>query len=303
MKTTFEKLKPFIAPLLASIIWGISFVAQKKANTVGAFTVNATRSFIAVLFLMVLTLIFTKGDVKHLFSEPDSKKTKALWLGGILSGAALFMATYLQQTGMNAGVEAGKSGFLTALYVVMVPVFGIFLRKKPHWTVWISVALAVAGLYFLCVDGAFTLVPADLLTIGCAFFYTLQILALDRFSPECNTTKLSSIMFLTCAVLSLVFAFVFERGSFNAQGLLDATLPILYLAIFSSGVGYTLQILAQRSDANPAVVSILLSMESVFSVIAGAILLSERLTGRQYLGCAFMFGAVILNVVLSAKNE
>ncbi len=219
------------------------------------------------------------------------EETRALWIGGICCGTMLALATFFQQAGLDANTEAGKAGFLTAMYIVLVPVFGLVLKKKVTPVVWLAVALAVVGLYLLCVKDAFTIRASDALVLTCSVVFAIQILLVDHFSPLCNGVKLSCIQFLTCFVVSAVPALIFEETTLSdIQG---SVIPILYLGVLSSGVAYTLQIIAQR-NANPAVVSLLMSMESVFSVLAGAALLGEVLSVREYVGCALMTCAIVL---------
>ena len=290
MKT---RLKSTILPLLAAFIWGTAFVAQ-KANTAGALTFNAARSLVAFPFLLILILIFTKGDYKHILSEESKEDTKALWTGGVLCGLALASATFFQQYGMDHGTEAGKAGFITALYIVLVPVMGLFLKKKAGWNIWLAVLFAVTGLYFLCIKQGASVRPSDLSVLVCAFLFAVQIHLIDHYSVHCNCIKLSCVQFLTSFVVSGIGALIFEEISLPA--LSGSILPILYLGIFSSGIAYTLQMVAQKG-ANPSVVSVLMSMESVFSVLSGAVILHERLTGREYIGCLIMFFAVMLTEI------
>lgn len=291
MKQTSGKFRSVFLPLLAALIWGTAFVAQ-KISTIGALLFNASRSIIAVLFLLGLILVLNKGDVRHVLSEPDKKATKELWVGGILCGLSMGIATFFQQQGMNMGTEAGKAGFLTALYIMLVPVLGIFLKKKTNFKVWICVALAVIGLYFLSIPkGSFTIRMSDLLVICCGFMFAVQIQCIDHYSVKCDCVKLSCIQFITSFTVSFLGALIFEKVSF--AGIMENLYPILYLGVFSSGIAYTLQMLAQKGN-NPAVVSVLMSMESVFSVLAGALFLHEILTMREYLGCLIMLAAVLL---------
>lgn len=286
----YDKMRKSVFPLLAALIWGVAFVAQKN-NTTGALTFNMSRSVIAFLFLLPVILLFTKGDIKHILWENNKQDTAMLWIGGICCGTALTAATFLQQLGLDSGTEAGKASFLTAMYIVIVPILGLFFKKKAPVTVWISIVIAVAGLYLLCVKEDFAIRTSDLLIIGCSILFSVQILCIDHFAVKCNGVKLSCIQFLTSAVISGIFAFIFEAPSWSA--ILDNTGAILYLGIFSSGIAYTLQIIAQKG-ANPAISALLLSMESVFGIIAGAIFLDEVLALPEYIGCVLMLIAVVL---------
>ena len=285
-----DRLRTTLLPLLAAFIWGIAFVAQ-KGNTVGALTFNASRSIVAFVFLCLVILAMSKGDLKHMLVGKTPQETRAIWVGGLCCGAALAGATFLQQSGLDGDTEAGKAGFLTAMYIVLVPIFGVVLKKKAPLNVWVAVAVAVAGLYLLCVKEGSEIRPSDLVVLACSLVYALQIMFIDHYSPHCNGVKLSCVQFLMCFVLSAIPALAFEEITLPA--LSASVWPILYLGVFSSGVAYTLQIVAQK-NSNPAVVSLLLSMESVFGVLAGALLLGEVLSGREYFGCVLMAIAVVL---------
>ncbi len=289
-----NQVRQVVFPILAAFIWGTAFVAQDMcADSIGTFTFNATRYFIAVLALLVVILI-KDGLAKDKPSlSPIQKKAanKQLWLGGLCCGTALAVASNFQQAGMVAGTDSGKAGFLTALYVVLVPLFGLFFKRKVNLSTWIAVVLSVVALYLLCIKGEFSLAPGDLLILVCAVCFAVHILVIDHFTAYCDGVKLSCIQFLFAGIISAICMFIFETVDFAA--IWSCTLPLLYVGIFSCGVGYTLQILAQK-DSNPTVVTILLSLESVFAVIAGAIILKQQMSVREYIGCAVMFAAVIL---------
>lgn len=190
-----------------------------------------------------------------------------------------------------AGTDAGKAGFITALYVVLVPVFGLFFKRKVSLPTWIAVILSVIALYLLCIKGDFSLAPGDLLLLVCALCFAVHILVIDHFTAFCDGVKLSCLQFLFAGIISTVCMLIFEKVDMTA--ILSCALPLLYVGIFSCGVGYTLQILAQKGS-NPTVVTILLSLESVFAVIAGAIILKQQMSVREYIGCVIMFAAVVL---------
>ena len=289
-----NQVRQVVFPILAAFIWGTAFVAQDMcADSIGAFTFNATRYFIAVLALLVVILI-KDGLAKDKPSlSPIQKKAanKQLWLGGLCCGTALAVASNFQQAGMVAGTDSGKAGFLTALYVVLVPLFGLFFKRKVNLSTWIAVVLSVVALYLLCIKGEFSLAPGDLLILVCAVCFAVHILVIDHFTAFCDGVKLSCIQFLFAGIISAICMFIFETVDFAASW--SCIMPLLYVGIFSCGVGYTLQILAQK-DSNPTVVTILLSLESVFAVIAGAIILKQQMSVREYIGCAVMFAAVIL---------
>lgn len=290
----YNQMRQVVFPILAAFIWGTAFVAQDLcADSIGAFAFNATRYFIAVLALLVVILISDKVKKNKPTLTAQEKKTanKQLWLGGLCCGAALAIASNFQQAGLVAGTDAGKAGFITALYVVLVPVFGLFFKRKVSLPTWIAVVLSVVALYLLCIKGDFSLAPGDLLVLVCAVCFAVHILVIDHFTAYCDGVKLSCLQFLFAGIISTICMFIFEDVDFAA--ILSCALPLLYVGIFSCGVGYTLQILAQK-DSNPTVVTILLSLESVFAVIAGAIILKQQMTVREYIGCAIMFAAVIL---------
>ena len=290
----YNQMRQVVFPILAAFIWGTAFVAQDLcADSIGTFAFNATRYFIAVLALLVVILISDKlkKNKPTLTAQEKKAGSKQLWLGGLCCGAALAIASNFQQAGLVAGTDAGKAGFITALYVVLVPVFGLFFKRKVSLPTWIAVVLSVVALYLLCIKGDFSLAPSDLLILVCAVCFAVHILVIDHFTAYCDGVKLSCLQFLFAGIISTICMFIFEDVDFAA--ILSCALPLLYVGIFSCGVGYTLQILAQK-DSNPTVVTILLSLESVFAVIAGAIILKQQMTVREYIGCAIMFAAVVL---------
>lgn len=289
-----NQVRQVLFPILAALIWGTAFVAQDLcADSIGTFAFNATRYFIAVLALLVVIVISDrlKKDKPNLTSIQKKAANRQLWIGGACCGVALAIASNFQQAGLVAGTDAGKAGFITALYVVLVPLFGLFFGRKVNLPTWIAVVLSVAALYLLCIKGDFSLAPGDLLILVCAVCFAVHILVIDHFTACCDGVKLSCIQFLFAGIISAVCMFVFEKVDFAA--IFSCILPLLYVGIFSCGVGYTLQILAQK-DSNPTVVTILLSLESVFAVISGAIILHQQMSVREYIGCVVMFAAVIL---------
>lgn len=299
-----NQMRQVVFPILAAFIWGTAFVAQDMcADSIGAFAFNASRYFIAVLSLLVVIAISSMQHKDKPALSPAEKKAanKQLWIGGLCCGLALACASNFQQAGMVAGTDSGKAGFITALYVVLVPVFGLFFKRKISLPVWIAVALSVLALYLLCIKGSFTLAPGDLLILVCAVCFAVHILVIDHFTATVDGVKLSCLQFLFAGVISTVCMFLFEEVDFAA--IWSCILPLLYVGIFSCGVGYTLQILAQKGS-NPTVVTILLSLESVFAVIAGAVVLHQQMTAREYLGCVLMFAAVILaQIPMPQKKE
>ena len=294
-----NSLKKFIPPilcLLAAMIWGFAFTAQKAASELSAFTVGGVRNVFATLFLLSVIPLFDKMRAKA-SGEPKRKipLTKDEFCGGVVCGVILTLASAFQQTGLQDGTDAGKAAFITALYVVLVPIISLTLGKKTAVSVWISVCIAAVGFYFLCIKGDFTLTPSDALVLICALIFALHIIAIDHFSPSSDGIRLSCVQFFVSFVLNSILALIFELP-INLSALEGALPSLLYLGVCSSGIAYTLQILAQK-DINPAACSVILSLESVFGVIGGALFIGERMTGREYLGCAIVFFAVILSQI------
>lgn len=283
-----EQLKSSLLLLLTAFIWGIAFVAQSVGgDAVGGFTFQGVRNIIGSLVLLPVIMAGNRKKKEKTTAEDG----KTLLLGGIFCGILLCIAGNLQQLGI-AHTTVGKAGFITAMYILIVPVLGIFLKKKAGLKVWISVFFGAAGLYLLCMNGeSFSMGTGDLLVLACSFVFSLHILVIDHFSPKVDGVKLSCIQFFVCGVLSMILAFCFEKPSI--QGILAGWLPILYAGALSCGAGYTLQIIGQK-HMNAAVASLILSLESVFSVLAGWVILHQTLTGRELFGCLFMFAAIIL---------
>lgn len=277
---------------LTACIWGSSFVAQSVGmDYIGPYTFNCLRFLIGSLVL--LPVIFfsrhRKKDQKDRYKDRTLQK-KEMLCGGIVCGVVLCIASTLQQIGIIY-TTAGKAGFLTAMYIVLVPVLGLFLKRKAGLQLWISVGLALIGLYLLCMKGAFSLNGGDVLLILCAVGFSVHIMVVDYFSPKLDGMILSCIQFLVAGLVSGIGMLLSEQ--FDWHMVLLAAKPILYSGVLSCGVGYTLQVIAQKG-LNPTVASLLMSLESVVSVIAGFLVLHEVLSGRELLGCVFMFAAVIL---------
>lgn len=278
------------------MLWGFAFSAQKTASAVPPFTLGAIRSVIAVAFLItVIPLLdkFTKNGRKILNEKKRLDITRTELIGGIVAGIILAVASAFQQSGLGEGTDAGKAAFITALYVVIVPIISLLFGKRPPLNVYISVVIAVVGFYFLCIKSGTTIVFSDLLVLICAMIFALHIIAIDRLSPGCDGVRMSLVQFATAFVINMIFALILEMP-LNTSLIIDRMPAILYLAIGSSGIAYTLQIVGQK-DCDPTVASILLSLESVFGVIGAALFLDERMTLREYIGCAIVFFAVILS--------
>ena len=271
--------------LSASLVWGVAFVAQSAGmDYVGPYTFTAVRSALAALGLGVLMLIL---DHKGIKSKNTDKKV--LWRAGIILGVVMTIANNLQQIGLVT-TSAGKAGFITSLYIVLVPVFGLFIRKRPHPMLWISVLIALSGLYFLSIRGDFTMSRGDMLVLGSAVAFTFQILLVDHFSPKVDIIRLNCIQFSVVAILSFVPMMALERPQITAIS--DAWLPIVYAGLFSGCGAYTLQMMGQRR-VEPTTASLLLSPENVFAALAGWAILGQTLSARELLGCALVFAAII----------
>ncbi len=276
--------------LTGAMIWGAAFVAQSVGmDYVGPFTFQTVRCFLGSLILLPVILF---RDRKGLAAKKPNTKPEHhyLWRSGILCGLALFVATSLQQLGLLY-TTAGKSGFITTFYIILVPIIGLLFHRKVKPWIWVSVVLALAGLYLLCASEAMTVGKGELLTLGCAVAFSLQILLIDRFGPHVDSVRLSSLQFFICGLLSMIFMFCTEAPRWDA--IFRCWLPICYAGIFSSGIGYTFQIIGQ-SYTEPTVASLLMSLESVFSVLFGWLLLHQTLSARELLGCLLVFSGVIL---------
>ncbi len=282
-----EKIRHTLLPILAAFIWGTAFVAQSEgAELMPPLAFNAVRSVIAVAVLLLVRAIFSKVQKEPFL--PPKKNRKNLLIGGLVCGAFLAAAQTFQQMGLGT-TDPGKAGFITALYMVLVPIAGLFFKKKAPFTVWIAVAVAAFGLYFLCITESFTIEKGDLLTFFCAISYTAQILAIDHFSEKVDAIRLSCLQFFVVAIVSFIGMLFFEQPDWSI--LPQCTVPLLYTGVLSSGVAFTLQIVAQKG-ANPTIVSLLMSLESVFAVLAGLVF-GDTMTGREWLGCALILGGVI----------
>ena len=296
-----KNLKGNLLLLLAAFIWGSTFVAQKSGMDLrGPFTFNGIRCLIGGLVLIPVCLLIAKDDPIPDNATDEEKKAyrKTLLLGGLCCGLVVFAASNLQQIGLLY-TTAGKSGFITTLYVVLTPVCGIFLRKKIRPITWFCVALALFGLYLLCFKAGSPLNLGDVITFLGSLGFTAHILVIDHFSPKVNGVKMSCLQFLVCGIISVPIAFLTEEIVWS--NIFNCWLPILYAGILSCGVAYTLQIIAQK-DTDPVVASILMSMESVFAVVCAALILGEVMTLKETIGCVIMFAALII-VQLPSKEE
>lgn len=286
--------------LLTAIIWGVAFVAQSVGmDYVGPFTFICVRSLIGgVVLIPCIAFLEKLNKQSKSHKEEGAEKSKnmvppnnrMLFIGGVCCGLALCFASCFQQFGILY-TSVGKAGFLTAFYIIIVPILGLFFGKKCGPFIWIGVLLALAGLYFLCMTESLRLGTGDILVFICACLFSIHILVIDYFTQYADGVKMSCIQFFICGILSGIAMLIFEKP--EPVQLLAAWKPILYAGVLSSGAGYTLQIVGQK-DMNPTVASLILSLESVVSVLAGMLLLNQHLTSRELLGCALMFTAIIL---------
>ena len=311
MKKQQIPLKNSLILLLTATIWGIAFVAQSEGgDAVGPFTFNATRSIIGSLVLIPVIFLLNKINPQ---SDTNSEETaasasgsannkgssvggnlftrnKTLILGGIACGICLCLASNFQQLGIQY-TSVGKAGFLTACYIIIVPILGLFMKKKCSPFIWVAVVMALVGLYLLCITDGFSIGKGDILVLICAFLFSLHILVIDYFSPKVDGVKMSCIQFLTCGILTAIPAVILEHPQLSAFN--GAWGAILYAGVMSCGVAYTLQIVGQK-NMNPTVASLILSLESCISVLAGWIILGQKLSTREIIGCVVMFAAIIL---------
>lgn len=283
--------------LLTASIWGVAFVAQSVGmDYVGPYTFNAARFLLGAAFLLPV-LLFKRGTEKRKKEVQENTETQEntssylTLLSGVVCGVILALASNLQQIGIQY-TTVGKAGFITAMYIVLVPVFGIFLKKKAGVKIWVGVLIALAGLYFLCMDSnQFSLSLGDVFVLFCAVAFSFHILVVDAVAANVDGVKMSCIQFFVAAVVSGIGMLLFEHPQLGS--IVMAWKPIGYAGIFSCGIAYTLQIIGQRG-MNPTVASLIMSLESVISVLAGFLILGQRLTGRESIGCVLMFTAIVL---------
>ena len=284
---------------VTALIWGTAFVAQSVGmDHIGPFTFNAVRSLVAGIALIPVILLFNRRKSSER-RQTERANRKTLILGGISCGLALGVASCLQQMGIQY-TTVGKAGFITALYIVIVPILGLFFRKKVGAKLWISVVIAILGLYLLCMSGSLRLEKGDFLVLLCALCFSIHIMVIDYFSPKVDGVQMSCIQFFVAAAFSAVCMLPTE-GIPDPQAVAISWIPILYTGVLSSGVGYTLQIIGQKG-VNPTVASLVLSLESVISVLAGWIILDQSMSSREVLGCWLMFGAIVLAQLPSRKK-
>ena len=294
--------------IFTAFIWGVAFVAQTEGgNAVGAFSFNCIRSIIGSITLLPVIAVLDHRKPNRTCHSPWRNRT--LITGGIACGIILCIASNLQQLGISLGSTAGKAGFLTACYILIVPLLGIFLGRKVSRNICLGVILALVGLYLLCMEGSFSLQLSDILLLLCAFCFAIHIMVIDHFSPLADGVRMSCIQFAVCGVLTAFPMFIIDMNH-SVSGIirwseafttLEAWIPILYAGVFSCGVAYTLQIIGQNV-VNPTVASLIMSLESVFAAVAGWFILGQTMDIKQITGCVLIFAAIIL-AQLNTDNQ
>lgn len=288
--------------LVAAFIWGSAFVAQTTgAEYVGPFTFICLRNILGAVVL--LPVIFTLDGIKKkngIYTKAEKKDYKKLFVSGLLCGVALCLASVFQQLGIDEGTEPGKAGFITALYILLVPIFSIFMKKKVRPVIWGCVAVSLAALYLLCVKEDNTIRLSDIYVLICAALYSVHILVIDKVSADVDGVRLSAVQFAVASIVSFLPMVIIEGVDINA--ILSAAPSIAYAGIFSSGVAYTFQIVGQKKT-EPTLASMIMSLESVFAVLTSLVILHQVPTVREGIGCVLMFGAIIVAQLPSKKRN
>ena len=288
--------------ITAAMIWGLSFVAQSQGmEYVGGFTFNGIRMLIGSVVLMPIILVGAKKNPQKSFKALSKKDKKATVVGILVVGGILCVGSNLQQFAFNY-TEVGKVGFITALYMLLVPLIGLFMKKRPPLTVWIGIVMGLCGLYLICVGGSGIdgVGKGEILAFLCSFAFAFHIVAIDHFADNIDGVVLSGGQFFVTGVLSCICMFIFEKP--NMSAIIDAGIPILYAGIMSCGVAFTFQVLGQKYT-EPALASMLLCLESVFSVIFAFFILHQQLHTKEYIGCAVMFVAILLAQIPAKKKK
>lgn len=295
-----KQIRNTLLLVLTAMIWGCAFVAQSVgAEYVGTFTFIASRSWLGGIVLLPVIFFMDAREKRVGKARPVSaEQLRTLLLGGIACGVFLFIASSTQQAGV-ANTTTAKAGFITTMYVLIVPILTLFMGRKVGKKIWLCVGIGVVGLYLLCMTSGLSLSRGDATVLLCAFLFSLHILVIDYFSPRVNGVKMSCIQFFTTAILATAAALLFEQPTWET--ICAAALPIAYAGIMSSGVGYTLQIIAQK-DLNPTIASLAMSLESVFSALAGWVLLGQGLSLRELSGCLLMFAAIVIAQLPDRKS-
>lgn len=297
-----SELKGNLLLMLTALIWGCAFVAQSVSmDYIGPFTFQSVRSLLGAAVLVPVFLILDASKKKAgTYQAPTGEEKKTLLIAGIVCGCIMTVAANLQQIGIQY-TSAGKAGFITAMYILIVPVLGLFLKKKVPGRIWLCILIAVVGLYLLSVTEGFSSISkGDVYVLLCALAFSFHIMAVDHYAPLVDGVRLSSIQFLICGVLSGILMFLFEEP--NLENILNAAVPILYAGIMSCGVAYTLQIIGQKYT-RPTIASLIMSLESVFAVLAGIVVLREIPTARETMGCVLMFLAIIIAQLPSRREQ
>lgn len=292
-----KQMQGTFALLCGTLIWGLAFIAQSVGmDHIGPFTFQAIRCFLAVVFLFFLTMAFDAriGIQKSL----EKWKNKRLWIAGAVCGSALFIAASLQQVGLLY-TDPGKAGFLTAMYIVLVPMLGIFVHRRPGFHAVFSVALALLGLYLLSFMGVTSINVGDLFLIGCALAFAVQILLIDKFAADLDGLRLNCVQALVVSILSLPWMLLTEAPEIG--NILACWLPLGFAGILSMGVAYSLQIVGQR-NLEPTTASLIMSLESVFAALGGWLILHNTMTPRELLGCGLVFTGVIVSQLPMKKK-
>ena len=292
------KQNKYISMLLlfiAALIWGFAFVAQDLVADIPPITVGMVRWFVGAVFLIPIIVIFDKvtNNGRKLISKKGLDFTKSEIIAGALTGTIVSIASVFQQKGISEGTSGGKAAFITALYVVLVPIYALFLKKRARANVWIAIVIAVIGFYYLCIKEDFSIVISDVWIIISAVIYPVQILAIDHYAPKCDCIRMSCLQFFFAFLVSAAGAFAFE-SPIDWISITTHIGPFLYLGICSSGIAYTLQVIGQR-NVHPATASLILSLESVFGLLGAVIILGKELDTREYIGAGMVFLAVILS--------
>ncbi len=295
------KLRNSLLLILTAFVWGIAFVVQGSGgDALGPYTFNCLRTLVGGIVLLPVIKLLDNAGLTYMKPKTKEEK-KTLLAGGIACGIALFVASNIQQLGLYLGASAGKAGFLTACYILIVPIISIFFKKKCGWNIWLGVGITLIGLYLLCVKGNFSLTLADILLLLCAVAFAIHILVVDYFSPLTDGVRLSCIQFWICGICTSIPMFFIDMNH-SVEGIMKCVnnlssiqnwILLLYAGGMSCGVAYTLQIVGQKG-LNPTVASLIMSLESVFSVLAGWILLGQTMSIREILGCVFIFIAIVM---------
>lgn len=309
VKSSKTEIKSALILFITAIIWGCAFVAQSVGGElVGPYTYNFIRYLIGAVVLIPVIIFRDQRKISH---KPESKKEKKdLLVSSLICGIILCVATNLQQVSFSLGSTAGNAGFLTACYIIMVPIIGIFFHKKVGINIAISVCIAMVGLYLLCIDGPFRFSSADICLLLCAFAFSFHIITIDNYGSRVDGVRLSSMQFFIAGLLSFIPMFIFDMDlRISALSLIGkymtdyhALIPILYGGVMSCGVAYTCQIIGQKG-LNPSVASLIMSLESVFSVLAGLVILNELMSLKETIGCLLLFGAVVLAQINIFKKK